>query len=80
MGDITAEFFKTMDKYLKYLIYLLGIAILGTAGSLLETYVKTNGLLELWGWVGAGIIIVCVFYFWASVLGKFFEFIIIHLK
>lgn len=75
-----AGFFKTMDRYLLYLIVLLGIAILGTIGSLTETYVRTNGWLALWGIVGAIIVIVCVLYFWASVFGKLFEFAYKHLK
>jgi hypothetical protein len=69
-------FFKSMDKFLKSLAILLGIAILGTIGSLAETLVHTEGWLALWGCIGAIIVIVCVFYFWASVLGKIFDFFV----
>jgi hypothetical protein len=72
-------FFTSMDKFLKYFIIFSIIAMVGAIGSIIETYVKTNGWVDVYGFVGA-IIILCIFYFWASVLGKFFDLAIKYLK
>lgn len=66
---MTEDAFDGINKFMRGMVILFIIAVVGAVGSIILDYIGANGFLDFLAWVIAAIIAFCVLMFVGKIIG-----------
>lgn len=73
MGYTMADAFENVNKFMRGLVVLFVIGVMGALGSMALDYIGLHGVVDFIEWVILGILLLCVFIFICNVIGKIID-------
>jgi len=72
--------FSNINKFIKWLVTLFVIGVMGALGSLALDYIALHGFADFITWIVLGLILLCVFIFICKINGKVIDLLIYLIK
>lgn len=66
---MSEDAFNNINKFMKGMVILFVIAVIGSIGSIALDYIGANGIVEFLAWIVAALIIISVIVFIGKVIG-----------